>query len=70
MNNARVVIHSHMMDSCVVTIINLLSNGFQITHMEIIKGIQKYGYYDELMVLIIENTAHEEEHMNALAEAN
>ncbi|KAJ0838494.1 putative methylthioribulose-1-phosphate dehydratase, class II aldolase/adducin domain superfamily [Helianthus annuus] len=32
-----------------------------ITHMEMIKGIQGHGYYDELVVTIIENTAHERE---------
>ncbi|KAF5822159.1 putative methylthioribulose-1-phosphate dehydratase, class II aldolase/adducin domain superfamily [Helianthus annuus] len=32
-----------------------------ITHMEMIKGIQGHGYYDELVVPIIENTAHERE---------
>ncbi|MFS7934792.1 putative methylthioribulose-1-phosphate dehydratase [Helianthus anomalus] len=34
-----------------------------ITHMEMemIKGIQGHGYYDELVVPIIENIAHERE---------
>jgi len=32
---------------------------FQITHMEMIKGIKGHGYYDELVVPIIDNTAHE-----------
>lgn len=46
-----------------------LSFYLQITHMEMIKGIQGHGYYDELVVPIIENTAHERELTEALAEA-
>lgn len=41
----------------------------QITHMEMIKGIQGHGYYDDLVVPIIENTAHERELTDSLAEA-
>lgn len=41
----------------------------QITHMEMIKGIQGHGYYDELVVPIIENTAHERELTESLSEA-
>lgn len=41
----------------------------QITHMEMIKGIQGHGYYDELVVPIIENTAQERELTDSLAEA-
>lgn len=37
--------------------------------MEMIKGIQGHGYYDELVVPIIENTAHERELTEALAAA-
>lgn len=39
----------------------------QITHMEMIKGIQGHGYYDELVVPIIENTAYEYELTQSLA---
>lgn len=42
---------------------------FQITHMEMIKGIQGHGYYDELVVPIIENTAQERELTESLAAA-
>lgn len=41
----------------------------QITHMEMIKGIQGHGYYDELVVPIIENTAHERELTDSLSAA-
>lgn len=69
MRNAGAVIHSHGMESCIVTMINPYSKEFRITHMEMIKGIQGHGYYDELVVPIIENTAHERELTDSLAEA-
>ncbi|XP_022859733.1 probable bifunctional methylthioribulose-1-phosphate dehydratase/enolase-phosphatase E1 1 isoform X1 [Olea europaea var. sylvestris] len=69
MRNAGAVIHSHGMESCLVTMISPLSKEFRITHMEMIKGIQGHGYYDELVVPIIENTAHERELTESLTEA-
>ncbi|KAG5551269.1 hypothetical protein RHGRI_009628 [Rhododendron griersonianum] len=69
MRNAGAVIHSHGMESCLVTMINPLAKEFRITHMEMIKGIQGHGYYDELVIPIIENTAHERELTDSLAEA-
>ncbi|PIN18343.1 Class II aldolase/adducin N-terminal domain protein [Handroanthus impetiginosus] len=69
MRNAGAVIHSHGMESCIVTMINPSSKEFRITHMEMIKGIQGHGYYDELIVPIIENTAHERELTESLAAA-
>lgn len=69
MRNAGAVIHSHGMESCLVTMIDPFSKEFRITHMEMIKGIQGHGYYDELVVPIIENTAQESELTEALSEA-
>ncbi|KAL7129531.1 hypothetical protein ABFS83_13G073300 [Erythranthe nasuta] len=69
MCNAGAVIHSHGMESCIVTMINPSSKEFRITHMEMIKGIKGHGYYDELVVPIIENTAHERELTESLAQA-
>lgn len=37
--------------------------------MEMIKGIQGHGYYDELVVPIIENTAYENELTDSLTKA-
>ncbi|OMO73276.1 hypothetical protein COLO4_27183 [Corchorus olitorius] len=69
MRNAGAVIHSHGMESCIVTMINPSSKEFRITHMEMIKGIQGHGYYDELVIPIIENTAYENELTDSLAKA-
>ncbi|KAL4620430.1 hypothetical protein ACB092_06G153200 [Castanea dentata] len=69
MCNAGAVIHSHGMESCIITMINRLSKEFRITHMEMIKGICGHGYHDELVVPIIENTAHEGELLESLTEA-
>ncbi|KAF5175015.1 Acyl-coenzyme a oxidase, partial [Thalictrum thalictroides] len=41
----------------------------KISHMEMIKGIRGHGYYDELVIPIIENTAREGELTESLAEA-
>lgn len=69
MRDAGAVIHSHGMESCLATMINPFSKEFRITHMEMIKGIKGHGYYDELVVPIIENTAHEGELTESLSEA-
>ncbi|XP_048327327.2 probable bifunctional methylthioribulose-1-phosphate dehydratase/enolase-phosphatase E1 2 isoform X3 [Ziziphus jujuba] len=69
MCDAGAVIHSHGMESCIVTLINPLSKEFRITHMEMIKGIQGHSYHDELVVPIIENAAHEGELIESLVEA-
>ncbi|KAK9938072.1 hypothetical protein M0R45_014831 [Rubus argutus] len=67
--NAGAVIHSHGIESCLVTMINPSSKEFRISHMEMIKGIKGHGYYDELVVPIIENTAYEYELTESLAKA-
>ncbi|KAL5989844.1 hypothetical protein ACLOJK_010739 [Asimina triloba] len=69
MRNAGAVIHSHGMESCLITMVHPGAKEFRITHMEMIKGIQGHGYYDELVVPIVENTAHEGELTDSLSEA-
>ncbi|KAL3680468.1 hypothetical protein R1sor_023424 [Riccia sorocarpa] len=69
MRNAGAVIHSHGLESALATMINPTATEFRITHMEMIKGIAGHGYYDELVVPIIENSAREYELTDALAEA-
>ncbi|RID40867.1 hypothetical protein BRARA_J00876 [Brassica rapa] len=69
MRNAGAVIHSHGMESCLVTMLKPQAKEFRITHMEMIKGIQGHGYYDELVVPIIENTAYENELTDSLTKA-
>lgn len=66
--NAGAVIHSHGMEACLVTMINPFLKEFQITHMEMIKGIPGHGYHDELVVRIIENAAHESQLRESLTE--
>ncbi|KAH7293000.1 hypothetical protein KP509_28G007500 [Ceratopteris richardii] len=69
MRKAGAVIHSHGMESCLVTMMNPGAKEFRITHMEMIKGIAGHGYHDELVVPIIENTAREYELTDSLAQA-
>ncbi|CAA6671498.1 unnamed protein product [Spirodela intermedia] len=69
MRDAGAVIHSHGLESCLVTMLHPFSREFRITHMEMIKGIKGHGYHDELVIPIIENTAHEGELTESLAKA-
>src|SRR5262245_16316637 len=56
--NAGAVIHSHGIYAMLASV---LAEGdeFVCTEIEMIKGIAGHGYYDRLIVPIIENTAHE-----------
>ncbi len=62
LRDAGAVIHSHSMSAVLST---LLQGGnqkeFRIKEVEMIKGIRGHGFYDELVVPIIENTALEHE---------
>ncbi|KAK5846109.1 hypothetical protein PVK06_002380 [Gossypium arboreum] len=69
MRNAGAVIHSHGMEFCLATMINPHLKEFRVTHMEMIKGIKGHGYYEELVIPIIENTAYENELTDSLAKA-
>ncbi len=57
MRQAGAVIHSHGLYAMLATL--LAEDVFECTELEMIKGIVGHGYYDKLVVPIIENTAHE-----------
>jgi len=67
--NAGAVLHSHGMSCNLVTLLFAGSNEFRITRQEMIKGIDGHGYYDDLVIPIIENTAWEHELADSLGEA-
>jgi len=64
---AGAVIHSHSQAAMLATL--LFDSEFRITEVEMIKGIRGTGYHDELVVPIIENTAHECDLADSMAEA-
>ena len=67
LRNAGAVIHSHAIDAMLVTL--LYRERFECTQLEMIKGIEGHGYYDKLVVPIIENTAHERDLADSMARA-
>jgi methylthioribulose 1-phosphate dehydratase/enolase-phosphatase E1 len=66
--NAGAVLHSHAYCCNLVTSMFEGESEFRISHQEMIKGIQGYGYFDELRIPIIENTAWEHELADSLGE--
>jgi methylthioribulose-1-phosphate dehydratase len=68
LREAGAVIHSHGMYALLATV---LSSGdvFECTELEMMKGIAGVGYYDKLVVPIIENTAHERDLAERMAAA-
>ncbi len=54
---AGAVLHSHSLAAMSATL--LAGDTFRVTHLEMIKGLEGHGYHDELVVPILENTAHE-----------
>jgi len=67
LRDAGAVIHSHALDATLVTM--LYGDTFECTQLEMIKGIEGHGYYDKLIVPIIENTAYEHELADSMAAA-
>ena len=65
--DAGAVIHSHSIHAMMATL--AYEKEFQITHVEMIKGIRESGYHDILRVPIIENTAHECDLADTMGEA-
>jgi methylthioribulose-1-phosphate dehydratase len=64
---AGAVMHSHSMNALLATLIS--GDELRATHLEMMKGIRGHGFYDELVVPIIDNTAHEHELADSMAEA-
>ena len=66
LRDAGAVIHSHAMYAMLAT----LGGGerFECTELEMIKGIAGHGYYDRLVVPIVDNTAHECDLSDRMAE--
>jgi methylthioribulose 1-phosphate dehydratase/enolase-phosphatase E1 len=62
------VLHSHSLCCNMATSLFEGKSEFRISHQEMIKGIKGYGYFDELAIPIIENTAHEHELADSLGE--
>lgn len=67
LRNAGAVLHSHSLNAAMATLIS--GKSFQISNIEMQKGIEGTGVFDTLEVPIIENTAHESELADALKEA-
>jgi len=64
---AGAVLHSHSVNAMLATLID--EDEFRVTHLEMMKGIAGVGFHDELVVPIIENTAHEHELADSMAAA-
>jgi methylthioribulose 1-phosphate dehydratase/enolase-phosphatase E1 len=67
--NAGAVLHSHSICTSMATCLFEGQSEFKISHQEMIKGIKRYGYFDELRIPIIENTAWEHELADSLGDA-
>ena len=67
LRGAGAVIHSHALHAMLATL--TARDVFECTELEMIKGISGHGYYDKLRVPIIENTAHERDLADAMAQA-
>ncbi len=65
--DAGAVLHSHSERAMLATL--LFDDVFRVTHLEMMKGIRDTGYHDVLEVPIIENTAHECDLAESMAEA-
>jgi len=67
LRDAGAVIHSHSMSAMLATLV--FGDELRVTHLEMMKGIRGTGYHDELVVPILENTAHECDLADAMADA-
>lgn len=67
LRGAGAVIHSHSVNAMLATLVS--GETFRVTHLEMMKGIRGVGFHDELVVPIIENTAHEHDLAGAMIDA-
>lgn len=67
LRGAGAVLHSHSVNAMLATLTD--GDEFRVTHLEMMKGIRDTGYHDQLVVPIIENTAHECDLADSMAEA-
>ena len=67
LRGAGAVLHSHSVNAMLATL--LFDDVFRVTHLEMMKGISGVGFHDELVVPIIENTAHEHQLADSMAAA-
>ncbi len=67
LRGAGAVLHNHSIHAVLATLV--YETEFRVTHLEMMKGIRGTGYPDELVIPIIENTAHECDLADTMAEA-
>ncbi|MGK0358907.1 MAG: methylthioribulose-1-phosphate dehydratase [Bradymonadia bacterium] len=67
LRDAGAVLHSHSANAMLATLI--FDTHFEVTHLEMMKGLRGVGYHDTVRVPIIENTAHECDLADRLAQA-
>lgn len=65
--DAGAVLHSHGQNAMLVTL--LFDDCFEITHVEMMKGLRGVGFHDTVRVPIIDNTAHERDLADRMARA-
>lgn len=63
---AGAIIHSHSVNAVLATMI--ANETFEVTHLEMMKGIAGIHYHDRLIVPIVENTAREADLADPVAE--
>ena len=67
LRDAGAVLHSHSVNAMMATL--LFDTHFEMTHIEMMKGLRGVGYHDTVRVPIIENTAHECDLADRMAQA-
>ena len=59
LREAGAVMHSHSQSAVLATLLDPSASEFRCTHLEMMKGIAGHGFYDTMVVPVIENTARE-----------